>query len=91
MCLALFAWNALPGSRLLLVANRDEFHERPASPAGWWEDHPEIFAGRDLLAGGTWLGISRSPAEIQLMQTLKQALDPQGILNPGRVVDTPES
>ena len=33
-----------------------------------------------------WLELCRSPAELALMQTLKQALDPQGILNPGRVL-----
>lgn len=60
MCLILFSWN--PGGEypLVLAANRDEFHDRPAAVAQWWSDHPEILAGRDLQAGGTWLGVNRS-------------------------------
>lgn len=60
MCLILFAWKAHPRYRLVLAANRDEFHARPTAPAQWWEDDAEILAGRDLQAGGTWLGVSRS-------------------------------
>jgi uncharacterized protein with NRDE domain len=60
MCLVLVAWRADPQSRLLLAANRDEFHARPTLAAGWWPDHPQIFAGRDLEAGGTWLGLTRT-------------------------------
>lgn len=59
MCLILFAWNAHPRYELVLAANRDEFHQRPAAPASWWEDAPGVLAGRDLQAGGTWLGIGR--------------------------------
>ena len=59
MCLILIAWRANPESALLLAANRDEFHARPTLPADWWPDHPQIFAGRDLEAGGTWLGLTR--------------------------------
>ncbi len=59
MCL--IAWNWQPDSPtpLLLIANRDEFYARPTAPLHWWHDAP-ILAGRDLQAGGTWLGISRS-------------------------------
>ncbi|MDO8299963.1 NRDE family protein [Lacisediminimonas sp.] len=60
MCLIVFAWQVVPGAPLVAAANRDEYYERPASPAGWWEDQPEIYAGRDLQAGGTWIGITRS-------------------------------
>ena len=60
MCLVAFAWKAHPHYRLVLAANRDEFHSRPAEPLHWWPDRPDILAGRDLLAGGTWLGVSRS-------------------------------
>jgi uncharacterized protein with NRDE domain len=44
---------------LTLAANRDEFLERPAAPLGWWDDSPDVLAGRDLQAGGTWLGVNR--------------------------------
>jgi uncharacterized protein with NRDE domain len=60
MCLVLIAWRADPKSPLLLAANRDEFHARPTLRADWWPDHPQILAGRDLDAGGTWLGLTRT-------------------------------
>lgn len=60
MCLIVFAWKLVPNCPLLLAANRDEFFERPTQSATWWEDHPDVYAGRDLQAGGTWLGINRS-------------------------------
>lgn len=48
-----------PEHPLVVAANRDEFHARPASRAAWWRDRPSILGGRDLEAGGTWMGISR--------------------------------
>jgi uncharacterized protein with NRDE domain len=59
MCLIVFAWQLMPSTPLIAAANRDEFHDRPAAPASWWEDHPNIYAGRDLQAGGTWMGVTR--------------------------------
>ena len=59
MCLVVFAWKVHPEYRLVLAANRDEFHQRPAQGLHWWPDYPEILAGRDLQAGGTWLAVSR--------------------------------
>jgi uncharacterized protein with NRDE domain len=60
MCLLVLAWKHHPRYRLVLAGNRDEFHDRPAAPLGWWQDDPRILAGRDLKAGGTWLGVARS-------------------------------
>lgn len=60
MCLLVFAWQSHPRYRLIFAGNRDEFHDRPAAPMQWWSDEPSILAGRDLKAGGTWLGLSRS-------------------------------
>ena len=60
MCLILFAWQAHPDYPLVVAANRDEWRERPSAPAVWWDDAPDILAGRDLEAGGTWLGVTRS-------------------------------
>ena len=60
MCLILVAWQKHAEYPLVVAANRDEFHARPAERAGFWKDHPEIVAGRDLEARGTWMGISRS-------------------------------
>lgn len=59
MCLILLAWQAHPDYPLVVAANRDEFFARPSVPAGFWIEAPDILAGRDLQAGGTWLGISR--------------------------------
>jgi uncharacterized protein with NRDE domain len=59
MCLIVFAWKVVPGIPLLAAANRDEFYERPAAPAAWWEDQAHIYAGRDLRGGGTWMGVTR--------------------------------
>ena len=43
----------------MVAANRDEWRERPAEAARWWPDHPQLLAGRDLQAGGTWMGVTR--------------------------------
>jgi uncharacterized protein with NRDE domain len=59
MCLILFAHRIHPDFPLILAANRDEFYDRPTAPARFWTDAPKILAGRDLLHGGTWLGITR--------------------------------
>jgi uncharacterized protein with NRDE domain len=58
VCLIAFAWRSQPRYRLVLAANRDEYFGRPAAQAGFWDDHPNVLAGRDLEAGGTWLGIT---------------------------------
>lgn len=60
MCLIGVSFRANHRFPILIAANRDEFHARPTSPAHWWEDTPEILAGRDRRAGGTWLGINRA-------------------------------
>ena len=60
MCLAVFALDAHPRYRLVLAANRDEFHARPAAAAHWWQapNGTVLLGGRDLEAGGTWLGVT---------------------------------
>lgn len=59
MCLIALAWQTHPDFPLVVVANRDEYLDRPAMPAHWWADADDILAGRDLEAGGTWMGLSR--------------------------------
>jgi uncharacterized protein with NRDE domain len=59
MCLLLIAKKVHPDYKLVICANRDEFYERPSMPANFWNDHPKVLAGKDLKAGGTWLGINR--------------------------------
>jgi uncharacterized protein with NRDE domain len=59
MCLLMLAWQSHPRYRLMVAANRDEYHERPAAPLAKWPPPAELLAGRDLRAQGTWLGIDR--------------------------------
>jgi uncharacterized protein with NRDE domain len=58
MCLIVFAWRVIPGVPVIAAANRDEYYDRPAAPASRWEDHPNVFAGRDLKFGGSWMGVT---------------------------------
>jgi uncharacterized protein with NRDE domain len=60
MCLILLAWKVHPAYPLVVAANRDEFFVRPTAAATFWQDAPQVLAGRDLEAGGTWMGITRS-------------------------------
>jgi uncharacterized protein with NRDE domain len=57
MCLILVAWQTLPGFPLVVAANRDEFYARPCAAAARWPEDPRVAGGRDLQAGGTWLGV----------------------------------
>ena len=59
MCLILVGWRVHEAYPLVVAANRDEFHERPAARAAFWDDKPDVLAGRDLQARGTWMGVSR--------------------------------
>ncbi|KKI98009.1 hypothetical protein PROH_19855 [Prochlorothrix hollandica PCC 9006 = CALU 1027] len=58
MCLIVFAWQPESPTVLRLAANRDEFYARPSAALCQWPDAPGVFAGRDLQAGGTWLGVT---------------------------------
>jgi len=60
MCLLVLAWQTHPRYRLVVAANRDEYHERPAAALERWPPPTDILAGRDLRAGGTWLGVNRA-------------------------------
>jgi uncharacterized protein with NRDE domain len=57
MCLIVFAWRPDHAQPLIVAANRDEFYARPSLPLAQWPEAPNVYAGRDLEAGGTWLGI----------------------------------
>ena len=59
MCLLVLAWDVHPRYRLIVAANRDEHHDPPAEPLAPWPDAQDLLAGRDLRAGGAWLGIDR--------------------------------
>ena len=59
MCLLVLAWRVHPRYRLIVAANRDEYHERPTAPLAKWPAPNEILAGQDQRAGGTWLGMDQ--------------------------------
>ncbi len=59
MCFIVFAYQVHPSYRLIAAANRDEYFERPTAPLAFWEEAPQVLAGRDLKEGGTWMGITR--------------------------------
>jgi uncharacterized protein with NRDE domain len=61
MCLLVLAWRSHPQHRLVVAANRDEFHARPAAPLAAWPDIAGVFGGRDLQAGGAWFAIGHGP------------------------------
>ena len=60
MCLIVFAHNSHPNYKFIFAANRDEFYDRPTEHADFWKDQPNLLAGKDLKAGGTWMGITKS-------------------------------
>ena len=75
MCLILLAIKSHPDYKLIIAANRDEFYERPTAPAAFWADSPDVLAGRDLRAGGAWLGITKNGK----IATLTNYRDPASI------------
>ena len=70
---------------LILAANRDEMHKRPSAPAEWWKDYPNILCARDLLAGGTWLGVNRQ-GQLATVTNLRQEADNQSTVSRGHLV-----
>jgi uncharacterized protein with NRDE domain len=59
MCLIVFAYKSHPKYKFIFAANRDEFYNRPSEQADYWKDNSELLAGKDLQAGGTWMGITK--------------------------------
>jgi len=59
MCLIVLHWQPDAELSLQVWANRDEFRARPALPTEFWSETPQVLAGRDVLAGGTWMGVTR--------------------------------
>ena len=75
MCLIFISVKHNPAYKLIVAGNRDEFYSRPTVAADYWNDAPNILAGRDLEAGGTWMGVSRS-GKISMLTNYR---DPQHI------------
>ena len=76
MCLIAIAWKDHPRYSLALIANRDEFHGRPASPAGVDPDAPTVYGGRDLQAGGSWLQVS-TRGRLAAVTNVRAGRDPE--------------
>jgi uncharacterized protein with NRDE domain len=86
MCLVLIVWRVHSQYPCLVAANRDEFHARPTARAEWWPDRPQILAGRDLQAGGTWLGLTRTgrfAALTNYRDPEQRRADAPGVATPG--------
>jgi uncharacterized protein with NRDE domain len=75
MCLLALAWKAHPDFPLILAGNRDERHARASAAAGFWSDAPEVLAGRDLEAGGTWLGVTTA-GRYAVVTNYREGLNP---------------
>jgi len=60
MCLILLAHKVHPKYPLIVAANRDEFYSRPTRPAEWWDSHPGLLGGKDLIGGGSWFGVNKN-------------------------------
>ncbi|HTF18970.1 MAG TPA: NRDE family protein [Chryseolinea sp.] len=75
MCLIFISLNQHPSYKLLVAGNRDEFYDRPTQPAAYWKDYAQVLGGRDLEAGGTWLGVT-SAGRISMLTNYR---DPKSI------------
>ncbi|MFC5301136.1 NRDE family protein [Azospira restricta] len=84
MCLILVAWRAHPDYPLVVAANRDEFFARPTASAARWADAPQVLAGRDLEAGGTWLGVAAG-GRFAAVTNVREPGRPQGARSRGRL------
>ncbi len=93
MCLIVIAFQIHPEYPLIIAANRDEFYHRPTAALAFWEDFPDILAGRDLQEKGTWLGVSRKGRLAAVTNYRDPSLDKphtlsRGILASGFLMDT---
>lgn len=86
MCLIALAWQTHPEYPILMVSNRDEFYARPTRRMDFWPDKPVILAGRDLEAGGTWLGVSRT-GRIAALTNVRELPEPRAFSR-GHLVTT---
>lgn len=84
MCLIVLAWRPGHAQPLLVAANRDEFYARPSQPLAEWPDAPGVFAGRDVQAGGTWLGVGPN-GRFAAITNIRNLSLPQGARSRGEL------
>ncbi|WP_422060645.1 NRDE family protein [Sphingopyxis sp.] len=88
MCVVALARQIHPDWPLILIGNRDEFHARPAAPLAAWDDGSGLVAGRDLQAGGTWLGVHQPSGRVVVVTNVRGAMpDPAKESRGALVVD----
>jgi uncharacterized protein with NRDE domain len=85
MCVILFAINQHPKYKFIVTANRDEFYERPTAQAEFWAENPNILAGKDLVHGGTWLGVTKN-GRFAAVTNFRNPNQPKGSLSRGNLV-----
>ncbi|WP_213878409.1 NRDE family protein [Pseudomonas sp. dw_358] len=85
MCLIVFAWRPGHAQPLIVAANRDEFYARPTQPLARWDDFAQIVAGRDLEAGGTWLGLGPA-GRFAALTNIRQPGQPAALRSRGELV-----
>ncbi|WP_419812230.1 NRDE family protein [Bacterioplanoides sp.] len=85
MCLIAFDWQA-EKQQLVLVANRDEFYQRPSQALHPWPEYPALYAGKDLQQGGTWLGVTQQRRFAALTNIRAPGHDPEQPLSRGNLV-----
>lgn len=86
MCVVALARHVHRDWPLILVGNRDEFHARPAAPLAEWDDGSGIVAGRDLQAGGTWLGVHRPSGRVVVVTNVRGAMPDPAMESRGALV-----
>lgn len=85
MCLILLSYRPGTTRPLVVAANRDEFHARATQAADFWPEHPDLVAGKDLVAGGTWLGCTRT-GRFAALTNFSQDTDPSAPKSRGGLV-----
>ena len=85
MCVIFLAYRQSPAYPLILLANRDEFYERPTAKAAYWKDFPHILGGRDLIGGGTWLGVTKN-GRFAAVTNYRDPLQNKGTISRGNLV-----
>ncbi len=85
MCILLVAYQVHPQYDLVIAANRDEFYARPTAAAAVWPGQPTLWAGRDLQAGGTWLGVNQR-GHFGAVTNLRGGFSPAAGLSRGHLV-----
>ena len=86
MCLVLVAYNSHPDYKLVLIANRDEFHSRPSKMLHNWDRNPNILGGKDIEAGGAWLATSATGRIATITNVRKSNSDVPALRSRGLLV-----